>query len=53
MLVAVRAVGLDEPARTVVTIPLADPEGCDALREEADDVVCVRTPQPLRWVGAW
>jgi erythromycin esterase-like protein/predicted phosphoribosyltransferase len=53
MLAALWAVREDDPARIVVAVPVADPEVCEALRREADDVVCLRTPKPLRAVGAW
>jgi predicted phosphoribosyltransferase len=53
MLAAVQAVRLDEPARVVVAVPVADPEVCESLRAVADEVVCLLTPRPLRGVGAW
>ena len=53
MLAAVRAVRQDEPAQVVVAAPVADPEVCEALRGEADEVVCLETPRPLHAVGAW
>jgi erythromycin esterase-like protein/predicted phosphoribosyltransferase len=53
MWAAVLAVREDEPARVVVAVPVADPDVCAALGTEADEVVCLQTPQPLRAVGAW
>ncbi|MEA2303857.1 MAG: hypothetical protein QOH43_1137 [Solirubrobacteraceae bacterium] len=53
MLAAVHAVRQDDPATIVVAVPVADPDVCDALRDVADEVVCLSTPQPLRAVGAW
>jgi erythromycin esterase-like protein/predicted phosphoribosyltransferase len=53
MLAAVWAVRQEEPARVVVAVPVADPDVCGALRDEADEVVCVHTPRPLGAVGAW
>jgi len=53
MLAAVRAVKLDDPARVVVAVPVADPEVCRALGTEADDIVCLHTPEQLGAVGAW
>jgi erythromycin esterase-like protein/predicted phosphoribosyltransferase len=53
MLAAAAAVREDDPARVVVAVPVADPQVCDALRRHADEVICLRTPQPLRAVGAW
>jgi erythromycin esterase-like protein/predicted phosphoribosyltransferase len=53
MLAAVLAVREDDPSRIVVAVPVADPDVCAALRDEADEVVCLRTPRPLGAVGAW
>ncbi len=53
MWAAVHAVRQEEPARVVVAVPVADPDVCEALREVADDVVCLSTPKPLRAVGVW
>ena len=53
MVAAVRAVRQRGPARIVVAVPIAAPETCDAMREEADDVVCAMTPEPFHAVGIW
>jgi len=53
MLAAVRAVRQERPARVVVAVPVAAPEVCQALRAEADEVVCPLTPDQLRSVGLW
>ena len=34
-------------------MPVAPPETCEALRKEADRVVCLRTPEPFLALGAW
>src|SRR5258708_19411478 len=46
MSAAVQAVRADDPARVVVAVPVADPEGCASLRPPAADVVCLPTPPP-------
>jgi putative phosphoribosyl transferase len=43
----------DQPARTVVAVPVAQHDVCAALRREADEVVCLLSPHELRSVGAW
>jgi erythromycin esterase-like protein/predicted phosphoribosyltransferase len=53
MLAAVVAVRQREPAGVVVAVPVADPDVCESFRAEADEVVCLMTPQPLRSVGSW
>lgn len=53
MRAAVGALRQRAPARLVVAVPVAPPSTCAALREEADDVVCTRTPEPFTAVGQW
>jgi putative phosphoribosyl transferase len=53
MKAAVRAIRQREPKMLVVAVPVAARETCDELRAEADEVVCVRTPDPFRAVGLW
>jgi putative phosphoribosyl transferase len=45
---AVRALG---PAAVIVGVPVGSPDTCRALSEEADEVVCVRTPERFLAVG--
>lgn len=52
-LAAVRALRTKHPRRIVVAIPVAPPTTIDALREVADDVVCLSTPTPFIAVGQW
>jgi putative phosphoribosyl transferase len=53
MRVAVRAVRRQAPARVVVAAPVAAPEACELLRNEADEVVCAEMPDPFLGVGRW
>lgn len=53
MRAAVAALSLEQPARIVVAVPVAPPETCALLRAEADEVVCLVTPQPFYGVGWW
>lgn len=53
MRAAVQAVRQLRPARVTVAVPVGARESCDALRSLADDVVCIRTPEPFRAVGLW
>lgn len=53
MRAAVRAVRKQEPARLVVAVPVGSAEACAALREEADEVVCLYQPVPFFAVGAF
>jgi putative phosphoribosyl transferase len=53
MLAAVSALKAGNPARTVVAVPVASADSCDAMRRVADEVVCSVTPEPFYAVGLW
>jgi predicted phosphoribosyltransferase len=53
MRAAVLALRQMEPAKLIVAVPVAAPETCEVLRREADQVVCLATPDPFLAVGAW
>ena len=53
MRAALRALRQRGPAAVVVAVPVAPPAVCAALRREADEVVCARTPEPFAAVGQW
>ncbi len=50
---AVAALRNGPPARVVVATPVAAPEAAEALRREADEVVCLGTPDDFLAVGRW
>jgi predicted phosphoribosyltransferase len=53
MQAAVKASREQQPGRIVVAVPTASPEACEALKQEADEVICAVTPQPFHAVGLW
>jgi predicted phosphoribosyltransferase len=53
MRVAVTALRRAKPARMVVAVPVAAPSACAELRDEVDEVICARTPEPFYAVGLW
>ena len=53
MRAAVLAIRQQHPARLVVAVPVGAADTCQALRGEADEVVCAATPKPFRAVGLW
>lgn len=53
MLAAIRALRQRDPARIAVAVPVASRDTCDAMRAEADEVVCLLTPEPFQAVGRW
>jgi predicted phosphoribosyltransferase len=53
MRAAVRALRQMGPRAIIVAVPVAAGRTCSEFRAEADDVVCLRTPEPFRAVGLW
>jgi putative phosphoribosyl transferase len=53
MKAAVKAVRIQTPARIVVAVPVGAADTCRELTGVADEVVCVRTPEPFSAVGLW
>jgi putative phosphoribosyl transferase len=53
MRAAVAALRQQQPARIVVAVPVASPETCDEFRDEVEEIVCARTPEPFFAVGLW
>lgn len=53
MRAAVAAIRRQRPARIVVAVPVGALESCETLRAEADEVVCLHTPEPFCAVGLW
>ena len=53
MRAAVAALRRQGPQRIIVAVPVGAAETCGELRQEADEVVCARTPEPFYAVGQW
>ena len=53
MRAAVRALRKLGPREIVVAVPVAAPSTCEEFRVEADDIVCLYTPEPFQAVGLW
>jgi predicted phosphoribosyltransferase len=53
MKAAARAVRVKAPRRIVVAVPVSAAVTAEELRAEADEVVCVETPEPFIAVGMW
>ncbi len=53
MRAAVGALRQMEPRAIVVAVPVAAASTCDDFRSEADDVICLSTPEPFQAVGLW
>jgi putative phosphoribosyl transferase len=48
---ALKALSRSRPADLVLAVPVAPPDTIEQLRAEADDVVCLLTPEPLYTVS--
>lgn len=53
MRAGIAALRQGDPSRVVVAVPVAPPETVELLRSEADEVVCLATPEPFRAIGFW
>ena len=53
MRAAVMAVRQQRPARVVVAVPVGAASSCSELAREADELICMRTPEPFVAVGLW
>jgi predicted phosphoribosyltransferase len=53
MRAAVAALRKLGPRRIVVAVPVGAPDTCNDLRKEAEDVICLHTPEPFQAVGLW
>jgi len=53
MRAAVQALKQMEPRAVIVAVPVGAPQTCNSLRSEADDVICLHTPDPFEAVGLW
>jgi predicted phosphoribosyltransferase len=53
MRAAVAAIRHQQPARIVVAVPVGAASTCSELEQAADQVVCLRTPEPFVAVGLW
>jgi putative phosphoribosyl transferase len=48
---ALRGVRREKPKRLVLAVPVAPPETIEALRGEADEIICLETPRDFYAVG--
>lgn len=53
MRAAVHVARLQEAARVVVAVPVGAARTCQELAREADEVVCLRTPEPFYAIGSF
>lgn len=51
MRIALRALARSGAARVIVAVPVAPPDVLERIRPEADEVICLRMPEPFQAVG--
>lgn len=53
MRAAIRAVRAHRPARVCVATPVGAPQALESLQDEADELICLLSPELLLGIGAW
>lgn len=53
MQAAVTGLRTQSPARIIVAVPVAPPEAVALLKREADEIICLQTPEPFFGIGLW
>jgi putative phosphoribosyl transferase len=53
MRVAILALRQQHPARLIMAVPVAAPEGCAAIGSDVEDIICAQTPAHFNSVGLW
>ncbi len=53
MVAAARYVRALKPAKTIIAVPVGSIEACERLRKEADELVCLASPESFCAVGEW
>jgi putative phosphoribosyl transferase len=53
MRAAVVAARQYHPAHSVIAVPIAAPDTCEALSTQVDEIICAMTPDPMYAVGLW
>lgn len=53
MRAAVRAIRQQRPSCISVAVPVGAPQALEALQDEADELICLLSPDPLLGIGAW
>ncbi len=53
MRAAIEALRQQGPTEVIVAVPVAPPDAVEVLREEADEVICLETPEPFMAISRW
>lgn len=53
MRAGVQALREMRPAKIIAAVPVSSPETCHLISQDADEVICARTPERFRSVGQW
>ena len=53
MRVAISSLRQAGAARIIAAVPVGAASTCDKIEEEADELICLHTPEPFYGVGQW
>jgi putative phosphoribosyl transferase len=53
MKAALKAIKRKEPQKIIVAVPVGAPTTCMEIKSEADEVICLKSPEPFTAVGSW
>jgi putative phosphoribosyl transferase len=53
MVAAARHIRSSQPRKLILAVPVGSSQACEHLRAEADDLICLATPEPFYAVGEW
>ena len=53
MRAAALSIRQQRPAHLAVAVPVGSQEGCEAVRDQVDELVCLATPEPFEAVSLW
>lgn len=50
---AVQTTRAQNPAKLILAVPVSPPDSADKLRDEVDELICLKTPSAFMAVGQW
>jgi len=53
MLAALRSLRVQRPRKIIAAVPISPPSACKEVKAEADEMICLLTPEPFWGVGQW
>jgi len=53
MIAAARHIRSQHPKKLIIAVPVGSSQACRKVRSEADECICLATPEPFFAVGEW